>query len=302
MVEATVVALRWLQYGAAVVLLGTPLFLLYGFGRDRAATDPIGARRILAGAALAVAVFSLAGLIAQTAVMAGSFDEALKPASLGFVVKGTALGMAFVIRAAAAALTLALLLLPPGRLLWWLTAFGGLVVVASFAWTGHGASTEGPAGLLHLGADIVHAVAAAVWLGALAAFALLLARPRDQHRTHRALHDFAGVGTAAVALLVATGLINSGFLIGPERLGALFTSLYGRLLLLKLALFAAMVVLAARNRYRLTPALGAALESGDDAAPSLGRLRGSVLAEAAMGAAVLLVVALMGTLAPPASM
>ena len=303
MVEATVVALRWLQYGAAVVLLGTPLFLLYGFGRGSAAEDPISARRILAGAALAVAVFSLAGLIAQTAVMAGSIDEALKPATLGFVVEGTALGLAYVIRAAAAALTLVLLLLlSPGRRLWRLSALGGLVVVASFAWTGHGASTEGPAGLFHLGADIVHAVAAAVWLGALAALALVLARPRDDHRTHRALHDFAGVGTAAVALLVATGLINSGFLIGPERLGALFTSLYGQLLLLKLALFAAMVAVAARNRYRLTPALGAALERGGDAAPSIGRLRASVLAEAAMGAAVLLVVALMGTLAPPASL
>jgi len=302
-IEAAIVALRWLQYGAAVVLLGTPLFLLYGFGRGHGAADPVGARRMLVAAALAVALLSLAGLVAQTAVMAGSLDEALKPASLGFMIEGTALGKAYVARGAAALIALALLLLVPfGRALWAVTALGGLVAVASFAWTGHGASTEGPAGPIHLGADIVHAVAAALWLGALVAFALLLARPRDLPPIHRALHDFAGVGTFAVSLLVVTGLINSGFLVGPDRLGALFTSLYGQLLLLKLALFAAMVAVAARNRYRLTPAFGTALETGGDAAPSIAQLRGSVLLETVLGAAVLLVVALMGTLPPPASM
>lgn len=302
MIEAAIVALRWLQYGAAVALLGTPLFLLHGFGRGHGAADPIGARRLLAAAALAVALLSLAGLIAQTAMMAGSLDEALKPASLGFMIEGTALGKAYVARGAAALIALALLLLvPSGRVLWALTALAGLVVVASFAWTGHGVSTEGPGRLVHLGADIVHAVAAALWLGALVAFALLLARPRELAPVHRALKDFAGVGTLAVALLVVTGLVNSGFLIGLDRPGALFTTLYGRLLLLKLALFAAMVAVAARNRYRLTPALGTALETGGDAAPSIGRLRGSVLLETALGAAILLVVAWMGTLPPPAS-
>jgi len=301
-IEAAIVALRWLQYGAAVALLGTPLFLLYGLGRAPGAADPVGARRMLAAAALAVALLSLAGLILQTAVMAGSLDEALKPASLGFMIEGTALGKAYVARGAAALLALALLLLvPSGRPLWGLTALAGLVVAASFAWTGHGASTEGPGRLLHLGADIVHAVAAALWLGALVAFARLLARPRDLPPVHQALKDFAGVGTLAVALLVVTGLINSGFLIGPDQIAALFTTLYGRLLLLKLALFAAMVAVAARNRYRLTPGLGNALETGGDAAPSIARLRGAVLLETVLGAAILLVVAFMGTLPPPAS-
>lgn len=302
MIEAAIVALRWLQYGAAAVLLGTPLFLLYGLGRGHAASAPVVPRRRLAAAALALVLLSLAGLIAQTAVMAGSLDEALKPASLGFMIEGTALGKAYVARGGAALIALALLLLlPSGRVLWGLTALAGAVVVASFAWTGHGASTEGPGRLIHLGADIVHALAAALWLGALVAFALLLARPRDLPPVHRALKDFAGVGTFAVALLVVTGLINSGFLIGSDRIAALFTSLYGWLLLLKLALFAAMVAVAARNRYRLTPALGTALETGADAAPSIARLRGSVLLETVLGAAILLVVALMGTLPPPAS-
>ena len=116
---------------------------------------------IVVGAALAaiiVALGSLAALVAQTAVMAGSLSEAVKPASLSFMVTGTALGMAMVVRAAAALLGLvALVALKPGRALWSVTAALGLIVAASFAWTGHGAATEGPGGPIHLVANIIHA-------------------------------------------------------------------------------------------------------------------------------------------------
>lgn len=101
--------------------------------------------------------------------MAGSISEALKPASLSFMVTGMALGMAMVARAVVAALALvAIVALKPGRLLWTVLATVGVIVSASFAWTGHGAATEGPGALLHLTATMIHAVSAALWLGALA--------------------------------------------------------------------------------------------------------------------------------------
>ena len=64
--------------------------------------------------------------------------------------------------------------------------------------------------------------------------------------------------------------------------------------LTKLALFAAMLALAARNRWRLTPALERT-PSGETVA----RLTRSVTAEAAIGLAVLALAACLGTLAPP---
>lgn len=302
MLDLAVIALRWLQYSGAVVLLGLPLFLLYSFrgGGPRTAW----ARPVLIGAALVVALGSAAALVAQTAVMAGSLEEALKPASLSFMVAGTALGKAMVARALTAfASLLALAAGKPGRPLWGLTTAAGLIVAASFAWTGHGAATGGAGGLVHLTADIVHAVAAALWLGALAALTLLLLRRAGSEdlALHRALHGFAGLGTLAVALLTLTGLVNSWFLVGPARVAGLGASPYGQLLIAKLGLFALMLALAASNRFRLTPALGSALAGGEDARRAVRRLRGSVVAEILAGAVLLAVVAVMGTLPPPAS-
>lgn len=303
MLEVAVIALRWLQYGGGVVLLGAPLFLLYSF-KDADAPNLEWSRPTLRLAAIIVALGSLAALVAQTAVMAGSLSEAVKPASLSFMVTGTALGMAMVVRAAAALLGLvALVALKPGRALWSVTAALGLIVAASFAWTGHGAATEGLGGPIHLVANIIHAVAAALWLGALAALtALLLRRAGPDLAIHRALHGFAGLGTLAVLMLVLTGLVNSWFLIGPERVASIAGNLYGQLLVAKLVLFGLMLALAASNRFRLTPTLGSALETGQPSVAAMSALRRSLLVETGLGLALIGVVAVMGTLPPPASL
>ena len=303
MLEVAVVALRWLQYSGAVVLLGTPLFLLYSF-RGGDGPNLVWARPTLIVAATVIALGSLAALVAQTAVMAGSLSEALKPASLSFMVTGMALGMALVARAVVAGLALlAIIAFKPGRVLWTVLATAGVIVSASFAWTGHGAATEGPVGLLHLTAAVIHAISAALWLGALVALTMLLLRRTepDDPAIHRALRGFAGLGTPAVVLLVLSGLGNSWFMIGPARVADLGTSLYGQLLIAKLVLFALMLVLAAENRFRLTPALGSVLASGGVPRHPLQRLRRSVVAETLVGAVLIAVVAIMGTLAPPSS-
>lgn len=304
MLEVAVIVLRWLQYSGAVVLLGAPLFLLYSF---RSADGPnlTWARPTLIVAAITVALGGLAALVAQTAVMAGSLTEAIKPASLSFMITGTGLGMAMVARALIAALgAVAIIALKPGRAVWGLTAAAGVLIAASFAWTGHGAATEGPGGLVHLAADIVHVIAAALWLGALAALTVLLLRrtASDEPTIHRALSRFAGMGTLAVGLLVLTGLVNSWFLVGLTRVPDLGSSLYGQLLIAKLVLFALMLAMAAANRFRLTPALGAVLRDGGDSGPQTQRLRHSVIAETTVGAVLLGLVAVMGTLAPPSAL
>lgn len=304
MLEAAVIALRWFQYSGAVVLLGTPLFLLYSFkGAD--GPNSAWARPTLMLAALVVALGSLAALVAQTAVMAGSLSEALKPASLSFMVTGTDLGMAMIVRTVVAVSGFVVVVaLKPGRALWGLTIGAGLIVAASFAWTGHGASTEGHGGLLHLFADIVHTVAAALWLGALAALTILLVRRTapDDLAIHRALDGFAGLGTLAVGLLVLTGAVNSWFLVGPARIGDLGANLYGQLLIAKLVLFGLMLAFAASNRFRLTPALGVTLHAAEPPVAALSDLRRSLALETGLGLALLAVVATMGTLPPPASL
>lgn len=304
MLDLAVIALRWLQYVGAVVLMGVPLFLIYGLrSGDRPALN--WARPVLVAAAVAVTLGSFAGLIAQTALMAGSLSEALKPSSLSFMVTGTALGKAYVVRVIAGIVALGLILvLRPTRPLWILAGVLGAIVTASFAWTGHGAATEGAGRWLHLGADVVHALAASVWLGALAAFVFLLMRRTapDDAAIHRALAGFSGIGTAAVGLLVVSGLANTAFLVGPPSPEAFGAGAYVALLVVKLLLFGWMAVLAADNRYRHVPALGSALAKNEDPGPVTLSLRRSVVLETAAGAMLLAVVAVMGTLPPPASM
>jgi putative copper resistance protein D len=95
-----------------------------------------------------------------------------------------------------------------------------------------------------------------------------------------------------VAVLLLTGILNPGFL-------ASIGTIYGQVLWAKLALFSAMLLLAAANRFWLTARLGVALESGTQAQSATSTLKASILAETALAALVLLAVGWLGTLAPP---
>src|SRR3546814_8605237 len=87
----------------------------------------------------------------------------------------------------------------------------------------------------------LHLLAGSAWIGALAAFILMLSRRSpvfDQFDTaHRALAGFATAGTVIVGLVIVTGIVNSYALIGPQNMSGLFQSAYGQLLLIKLVLF-----------------------------------------------------------------
>jgi len=307
------IVLRLAQLGGAMILFGSSLFLLYALPRQGpAAGDRLAwTRRLLAASAGAVLVASLAGLLAQTSILAGSVSEGLRLESLGAAVTTMKFGPAALVRGGAAALALGTALaLRPGRPLFLLCGLMGLVVNVSIAWMGHGVATAGGQGLLHTGADILHVLAAAAWIGALVMFFGLshgadrqpASDPAPRRALHRALQGFAGVGSVLVAVLIVTGLVNSWFLVGPNHLSGLWSTAYGRLLSLKLGLFAAMLALATVNRFRLTPALGDALGSGAGAAPALAALRRSVAVETTIGFGVLAVVAWLGTLEPVSAM
>jgi putative copper resistance protein D len=300
-VEAALVLIRFVAFTAGVALFGAPLFALYALPKDQAgAALP---KPLLAAAAVATALAAAAALVVQTGQMAGDPAAGLDPATLRDVLGG-ALGISILVRLAVSVFALVLLLaVKPGRLAWAPTAALGALALAALAWGGHGAADDGAAGLVHTAADVIHLLAAGVWLGALLGFGLLLAaRPREAAALaalHAALKGFSGVGSAIVAALIASGLVNSWFLVGPQHLREVADSPWGQLLLLKLLFFVAMLGFAALNRYRLTPRLAAAMTG--DPATALAALRRSLSLEAGAGLAVLALVAALGVLAPPAS-
>lgn len=296
---------RLLQFGGAVTLFGAPLFFLYGLaGRDGRRAVHLGWPRWgFTVAALAVLVGGAVSLSIETAAMTDHPADAFNPSALWAVVGGSRFGGAIGLRLGLAALALAAGLAPAGRGGWVSLALVGAGVTASFAWTGHGAMDDGTAGLVHLAADLAHLAAAALWLGALAALAALaLSRrircdPAALHALETALRRFSGVGTGLVGALIASGLVNSWFLIGPAHAARLLTSLYGGTLLAKLVLFGAMLALAARNRFWLTPRLADGLKRGSPQ-PAMVALGWSVGLETAAAAGVLALVGVLGTLAP----
>ncbi|MDP9086357.1 MAG: CopD family protein, partial [Pseudomonadota bacterium] len=75
---------------------------------------------------------------------------------------------------------------------------------------------------------------------------------------------------------------------------------YGQLLVTKILLFGAMLALAALNRFRLTPRFEQAMAS-DDHVSAMGALRLSLSFETGCVIAILALVAMLGTLAPPLS-
>src|SRR5205807_7357772 len=109
----------------------------------------------------------------------------------------------------------------------------------------------------------------------------------------RVTRRFSAVGMAAVGALLATGVANAWYTLGSVP--ALFGTGYGRLLLAKLAFFAAMIALAATNRLRWTPRLRA---TGESAPLALDRLRRNAIAETSLGLAVLGAVGALGVTVP----
>ncbi|MFW2346144.1 MAG: copper homeostasis membrane protein CopD [Brevundimonas mediterranea] len=301
--ETAIIGLRFVQYGGAMLLFGLPLFHLLRIPSDSLAAA--GApRRLLAAAAALTLVSTLAALATQTAMMGGAWSEALRSEALSYVAFDTGLGLAMLVRAAAALAALGVVLrLGRGRGGWRVLVALGAMITVSLAWMGHGAATQGAGRWAHLAADIVHVLAAALWLGALAALVSLLRQasvsPAGATLAFTALQGFSGMGTLAVGLLTVSGLINAGFIIGPENLAETPATTYGRLLIVKLLLFGLMLALAAGNRFNLTPRLGDALHSATARQSALTILRRSVALETALGAALLLAVAAMGVQPPP---
>src|SRR5690606_3436641 len=118
----------------------------------------------------------------------------------------------------------------------------GLALAAS----GH-ASTASPQ-MLTRPLVFIHAVAVAWWLGALLPLALAVRQGGVERET--ALLRFSRFIPYWLAALRLSGPVLAW--IQVERVSALWTTAYGRVLLVKLALVAALLVIAAGNRWLLT--------------------------------------------------
>ena len=171
----------------------------------------------------------------------------------------------------------------------WIRLIAASMMLAAVAWIGHAGARSGTVGWLQVCADMAHLLAAGLWLGSLPALAIMLASKLPAPACTAATRRFSMFGMAAVATLFISGAFNTYLL--TDSILALPETTYGQLLLLKLGIFAAMLALAAINKWRWTPRL--------PARPAMAAIRRQSIAEAALGLAVIAAVGALGTLPPP---
>jgi copper transport protein len=177
----------------------------------------------------------------------------------------------------------------------------GLAYLLALALSGHAGALPHMA-ITSVALDWLHLLAMAVWVGGMAAIAVLLVPMRERRCEFLALLDrFSPAAYVALLAAAATGMFNAQVRI--TGLDTLTGTLYGRLLLLKLALIAAIMALSASHVFVTRPRLRMAVPGslGDVTARAYASLAVRLRLEPALGALVLLCVALMGQVAPSAS-
>jgi len=308
-----IVAARSVHFASAILLFGGLLFVLAvatPVWRDAGRVIPQHGRRHLpralvygAWTLVASVISGVVWLAGEAAIMSGTpLAQAINADTIGRVLGRTEFGRLWVLRFVLA-LALGALLLSIGRSAdekrRLRIAVGAVLVaaayLASLAWAGHAAAGQASGRYVQIVSDVVHLLAAGAWLGALPGLVFLLGGAQPLETTTRMVRRFSTLGAVSIGALVLSGLGNGWYLVGTVP--ALVGTDYGQVLLMKLALFAAMVALAAVNRLSLTARLKVQDPSNPEALRSLRR---NASLEIAAGIIVVAIVGVLGIKVPAA--
>lgn len=213
------------------------------------ATSPLTQRmrnQSIALAALAL-VASLLGFMLRGAALTGGADGMVDPEMLGLLWQ-TPVGDALLYRLAGGALIIVGSLMP--RLGWWVALAGGVLLLWSFAQIGH-VTDIGPFYVRLL--LLLHLLGIAFWIGVLPPLHRLSRAPEHLSQASQLGHQFGQAAMVIVPALILAGLVMSWLLTGT--LTALINTGYGQALMVKLALVAVVLMLAAANKLRFIPAM-----------------------------------------------
>ena len=306
--RAVFVAARAVHYASAMLLFGEMVFLITvarplwrRAGNPGTDVGDAARKRLVGVARWSVGASIVSGAIwfaAEAAVMSGApVGQAMNRETLGLVVGNTLFGHVWASRLCLVIMFCAVLF-ALGRstnasrrsLLEFGAALFAAAYLGSLASAGHAIAGQGPGDYKQVVADVAHLLAAGAWVGALPAFVHILGSASTVDDAVQVTRRFSNLGSAAVGVLIVSGLTNAWYLVGDVP--ALIGTDYGRLLLAKLGLFAVMLVLAAANRGYLAPRL----TGGDHRAARL--LRRSAILEIAAGVGVVIIVGVLGTTVP----
>lgn len=212
------------------------------------------------GIVAASLIFSLRG-----ANLTGDASGMIDLEMLG-LLWSTPVGTALALRLAGLAVLIFGLFL--GSIGLWLSVFGGVLAIWSFDHVGHVSGRE--AMLLDI-ALTFHLMAIAFWLGILTPLKRMASKAATYPIAGQVGHKFGQIASVIVPLLALAGVFMGYELLGS--IAALLGTGYGQVLILKVALVASLLGLAAANKLRFIPAV----QAGDAKAAS--QLAGSITIE-----------------------
>ncbi len=170
------------------------------------------------------------------------------------------------------------------------------------ALAGH-ASIESPVGVFFV-SDVLHVLAASVWVGGIACLLLALPRatralegPERSRLLALTLARFSPLALAAVLVISATGAIQA--YIDVRSLHALTHTTYGALVIVKIGLLLALIGFGAGNRRRIIPRLQRIVAAGATPGAAGVQARRSLRGELAVMLCVFGVTAALISYAPP---
>jgi copper resistance protein D len=181
-----------------------------------------------------------------------------------------------------------------------------VALLATLSLAGHAGASIGEARWFSLANDAIHLIAAGIWPAALAPFAIFLTQvlhakqPEEIQVATLVTQRFSFISLLTVGALAITGAVNGYFLVGT--FGALIATAYGRLLVLKIGVFSAMIMIGALNLHWLKPRIVVAAQSAalGVSLNLLCSLRRNVLIELSLGTILVIVVGVLGV-TPPAA-
>lgn len=251
-----IVICRLLHDGALLFLWGTAGFVAGLLPRSLLAETVRRLGFFPIAAAAIVLLTTLAALPLEAAAIGDGWGDATDMETLGAVLFDSTVGVALQAQAVAGVL-LCLAFAVRGKNRMTVVAVSGVLGIASLALTGHASMDQGWRLIAHRSNDIIHLLSGGAWLGALVPFLIVL-KMLGEGEFHKAaqtaLRRFSTAGHVAVALVLATGIVNTGLTLG--RWPTDWSSPYQLMLSLKIVVVCTMTGLAVINRYVFVPAMG----------------------------------------------
>ena len=289
--------LRWiLRYASYLAIMAVVGILLTSVAVWSGAGGHPVLRRILSGSLLVTVILGFAQLLVVASDVSG------KPAWSSFGSIGAATttyaGMAFALRMTLASVMWIVLFrasIVHREVYWTAVSLPGLGLLGTWAFAGHARSMRWPA--VGVTTDVAHHAAAAAWIGGLAIVGWIVIPTVSADVLVPAVRRFARLAAVSVGVLVGTGVVQTLRLVGNPT--DLLEATHGRLLVAKMVVLTAMLVIANVNRRRLDHRLDR-LDDPVTFERRIGPLRRAVIAEFAIGVAIVGITAAM-VVSPPSS-